>query len=59
MRSHADQYFDRCTCDAFRANKVTTPCLALPGTAVDLRVSQVADVPNLLVSALLPLDIFM
>jgi formamidase len=27
--------------------------------AVDLRVSQVVDVPNLLVSALLPLDIFM
>jgi acetamidase/formamidase len=26
---------------------------------VDLRVSQVVDVPNLLVSALLPLDIFM
>jgi acetamidase/formamidase len=27
--------------------------------AVDLRISQVVDVPNLLVSALLPLDIFM
>jgi acetamidase/formamidase len=26
---------------------------------VDLRISQVVDVPNLLVSALLPLDIFM
>jgi formamidase len=27
--------------------------------AVDLRISQTVDVPNLLVSALLPLDIFM
>jgi len=26
---------------------------------VDLRISQTVDVPNLLVSALLPLDIFM
>jgi formamidase len=32
---------------------------ALCSVAVDLRVSQVVDVPNLLVSALLPLDIFM
>lgn len=31
---------------------------ALCSVAVDLRVSQVADVPNFLVSALLPLDIF-
>jgi formamidase len=27
--------------------------------AVDVRISQTVDVPNLLVSALLPLDIFM
>jgi formamidase len=32
---------------------------ALCSVAVDLRISQVVDVPNLLVSALLPLDIFM
>jgi formamidase len=32
---------------------------ALCSVAVDLRVSQVVDVPNLLVSALLPLDIFL
>jgi formamidase len=32
---------------------------ALCSVAVDLRVSQTVDVPNLLVSALLPLDIFM
>jgi len=32
---------------------------ALCSVAVDLRISQTADVPNLLVSALLPLDIFM
>jgi formamidase len=31
---------------------------ALCSVAVDLRVSQTVDVPNLLVSALLPLDIF-
>ena len=32
---------------------------ALCSVAVDLRISQTVDVPNLLVSALLPLDIFM
>lgn len=32
---------------------------ALCSVAVDLRISQVVDVPNLLVSAVLPLDIFM
>lgn len=32
---------------------------AICSVAVDLRISQVVDVPNLLVSALLPLDIFM
>jgi formamidase len=32
---------------------------ALCSVAVDLRISQLVDVPNLLVSALLPLDIFM
>ena len=32
---------------------------ALCSVAVDLRISQTLDVPNLLVSALLPLDIFM
>ena len=32
---------------------------ALCSAAVDLRISQTVDVPNLLVSALLPLDIFM
>ena len=32
---------------------------ALCSCAVDLRISQTVDVPNLLVSALLPLDIFM
>jgi formamidase len=32
---------------------------AVCSVAVDLRVSQVVDVPNLLVSALLPLDVFM
>ncbi len=31
-------------------------CLA--SVAVDLKVSQVVDVPNLIVSAVLPLDIF-
>jgi len=31
---------------------------ALCSVAVDLRISQTVDVPNLLVSALLPLDIF-
>ena len=31
----------------------------LCSVAVDLRISQTVDVPNLLVSALLPLDIFM
>ncbi len=31
---------------------------ALCSVAVDLRISQVVDVPNFLVSALLPLDIF-
>jgi formamidase len=31
---------------------------ALSSVAVDLRISQTMDVPNLLVSALLPLDIF-
>ena len=30
----------------------------LCGVVVDLRISQTVDVPNLLVSALLPLDIF-
>ena len=34
-------------------------CYALCSVAVDLRISQTVDVPNLLVSALLPLDIFM
>jgi formamidase len=32
---------------------------ALCSVAVELRISQTVDVPNLLVSALLPLDIFM
>jgi formamidase len=32
---------------------------ALCSVAVDLRISQTVDVPNVLVSALLPLDIFM
>ena len=32
---------------------------AICSVAVDLRISQVVDVPNFLVSALLPLDIFM
>jgi len=32
---------------------------ALCSVAVDLRISQTVDVPNLLVSALLPLDIFL
>ena len=32
---------------------------ALCSVAVDLRIGQSVDVPNLLVSALLPLDIFM
>jgi formamidase len=32
---------------------------ALCSVAVDLRISQTVDVPNPLVSALLPLDIFM
>ncbi len=32
---------------------------AICSVAVDLRISQTVDVPNLLVSALLPLDIFM
>ena len=32
---------------------------ALCSVAVDLRVSQVVDVPNFLVTALLPLDIFL
>ena len=32
---------------------------ALCSCAVDLRVSQTVDVPNLIVTALLPLDIFM
>ena len=32
---------------------------ALCSVAVDLRISQTVDVPNLSVSALLPLDIFM
>jgi formamidase len=31
---------------------------ALCSVAVDLRISQTVDVPNLLVSALIPLDIF-
>jgi formamidase len=32
---------------------------ALCSVAVDLHISQVVDVPNFIVSALLPLDIFM
>lgn len=32
--------------------------LMLCSVAVDLRISQVVDVPNLTVSALLPLDVF-
>ena len=31
---------------------------AICSVAIDLRISQTVDVPNLLVSALLPLDIF-
>ena len=32
---------------------------ALCSTAVDLRISQTVDVPNCLVTALLPLDVFL
>jgi formamidase len=42
--------------DAYSFTRVQAYCLA--SVAVDLRVSQVVDVPNMTVSAVLPLDIF-
>ena len=41
-----------------RAGSTAQQAYALCSCAVDLRISQVVDVPNFLVTALLPLDIF-
>ena len=42
--------------DAYSFTREQAYCLA--SVAVDLRISQVVDVPNMTVSAVLPLDIF-
>jgi formamidase len=42
--------------DAYSLSREQAYCLA--SVAVDLRISQVVDVPNMTVSAVLPLDIF-
>ena len=43
-------------CDAYSYSR--EQAYALTSVAVDLRISQVVDVPNFIVSAFLPLDIF-
>jgi formamidase len=43
-------------CDAYGYSQEQAYCLA--SVAVDLNVSQVVDVPNFIISACLPLDIF-
>ena len=42
--------------DAYGMSREQAYCLA--SVAVDLKISQVVDVPNMIVSAFLPLDIF-
>ena len=43
-------------CDAYGMSREQAYCLA--SVAVDLKISQIVNVPNMIVSAFLPLDIF-